>query len=76
MCGEKVAVCFTQNRVKGSPPRVRGKEKPYLVCALMLGSPPRVRGKVRLQALDSRVEGITPAYAGKSQSERQRHGSS
>ena len=53
-------------------PRVCG-EKPHLTPAIdrSKGSPPRMRGKAVPAALPDVTHGITPAYAGKSQSYRQ-----
>ena len=51
----------------GDHPRVCGEK-----CSLRsfprssLGSPPRMRGKVLAQSFELVVQGITPAYAGKS----------
>lgn len=54
----------------GDHPRVCGEK---LNKAIKLkhagGSPPRMRGKVLAAGLDDLVDGITPAYAGKRQTE-------
>ena len=53
-------------------PRVCGEKKSRRCCtSIGLGSPPRVRGKAAFDTGHRQVEGITPAYAGKSQSYRQ-----
>ena len=56
-------------------PRVCG-EKDVSVedAAQMKGSPPRMRGKARKSLVDTRWEGITPAYAGKRVSGTSRNG--
>ena len=54
------------NRKRRDHPRVCG-EKNGEICKLhgVRGSPPRMRGKVLLQLGKLRIDGITPAYAGK-----------
>ena len=53
----------------GDHPRVCGEKPPEIVLAASwLGSPPRMRGKEAAHDLDKARRGITPAYAGKSQS--------
>ena len=48
-------------------PRVCGEKKSRRCCtSIGLGSPPRVRGKAAFDTGHRQVEGITPAYAGKS----------
>ena len=48
-------------------PRVCGEKGICKKCrSLFLGSPPRMRGKGNLYLLDGVLDGITPAYAGKS----------
>ena len=48
-------------------PRVCGeKQNAPIMQGLNLGSPPRMRGKVLFQRRTAHVQGITPAYAGKS----------
>ena len=48
-------------------PRVCGEKRLYsLPCHQKWGSPPHMRGKVNLRAQVWPLDGITPAYAGKS----------
>ena len=50
-------------------PRVCGEKTLYRrATAQMLGSPPRMRGKAHIPAGNRASMGITPAYAGKSES--------
>ena len=50
-------------------PRVCGEKKKSLTCITMAGgSPPRMRGKATLSCFWQLLRGITPAYAGKSDS--------
>ena len=64
MCGEKFKPHIFGNRIKGSPPHVRGKAVPGGL-AVASGSPPHVRGKV-IQGKPQKPNcGITPACAGK-----------
>ena len=51
----------------GDHPRVCGEKQHHVtVRAATLGSPPRMRGKVGIYKTFTHVDGITPAYAGKS----------
>ena len=48
-------------------PRVCGEKAfPSLPLGRMLGSPPRMRGKAIICLVQGNMDGITPAYAGKS----------
>ena len=48
-------------------PRVCGEKLPSLsMVPTPIGSPPRMRGKAAVIVFENLVEGITPAYAGKS----------
>ena len=47
-------------------PRLCGEKFPVNVLIyIQKGSPPPMRGKGHIRAIDTVVEGITPAYAGK-----------
>ena len=51
-------------------PRVGGEKPPnFCLVLLIVGSPPRGRGKVTINELRQAFAGITPAWAGKSQTE-------
>ena len=53
--------------VKRDHPRVCGEKRPSTsAVGTFPGSPPRMRGKVLKQLIVDSVDGITPAYAGKS----------
>ena len=61
-------------RSRRDHPRVCGEKAPVQAGRLRSrGSPPRMRGKVPLFAAFSAVVGITPAYAGKSPPEANKH---
>ena len=48
-------------------PRLCGEKVPVLLqAAIQLGSPPPMRGKGTVEDLLNVIDGITPAYAGKS----------
>ena len=48
MCGEKWASLKQASGVKGSPPRVRGKERAFACCTEQLGITPACAGKRKL----------------------------
>ena len=65
--GKMVTYCGPQK----DHPRVCGEKLSYTqLQAIAVGSPPRMRGKDRCGAVQSRLQGITPAYAGKSECSR------
>ena len=61
-----------QKNKSGDHPRVCGEKYCCtLIACLSWGSPPRMRGKDALSFMFRNSPGITPAYAGKSQPDRQ-----
>ena len=64
-CGEELRIFAPGRKVKGSPPRVRGRGAPDQGAGRGHGSPPRVRGRVGDRAGPHLILGITPARAGK-----------
>ena len=70
LCGEKVPKVPLMLVNIGSPPPMRGKADASKVSMYAAeGSPPPMRGKDRHVKILGYVEGITPAYAGKSYDE-------
>ena len=68
--GKRRCPRFHPGRIRDHP-RVCGEKSPDSSCNISrTGSPPRMRGKGNLYLLDGVLDGITPAYAGKSLSRR------
>ena len=72
LCGEKLVYEILDTDLDGSPPPMRGKvSEKELIAKTAEGSPPPMRGKVCSKKANCSYSGITPAYAGKSQSDFQ-----
>ena len=71
----KSAVVHVVGRVSEDHPRVCGEKLTVQIRVFQnLGSPPRMRGKDSDPVLERCVEGITPAYAGKSRTKTNANG--
>ena len=73
-CAGKSGAPTWATAATGDHPRVCGEKKSkQTVTPLPTGSPPRMRGKESRNPKGKVQKGITPAYAGKRQSGKQRH---
>ena len=76
-CAGKSQPAHDAGRAGPDHPRVCGEKWLNLMNEKReQGSPPRMRGKVRCTGLHHLINGITPAYAGKSSGPMQRSGTS
>ena len=73
MCGEKLMIKNWDARYEGSPPRVRGKERSFIIRRTTLGITPACAGKSPPPVGASWMQGDHPRVCGEKPAHWQKH---